>query len=166
MIYYERTENRTVPAVYDTNMHGMKWHTKEHFAAPIWWLSGKFLHAWQAGIAVWAALPLLPCKEMIRTYAVVMIFNLLFWSHYRLLWRHKGFLFPEFVVQLKTASVGDNFGVPRSNDDTKGGGSMFWTNRNRVQLGQIDHASRWEVGGHHRTHQKHESKTCRRLLKS
>jgi hypothetical protein len=38
------------------------------------------------------------------------------------------------------------------------------TNRNRVWWGRIDQALRWEVGGHRRTHRKHESKTCRRLF--
>jgi hypothetical protein len=36
-------------------------------------------------------------------------------------------------LQIETASVGDNFGGSRWNNDTKGGGSMFWTNRNKVQ---------------------------------
>jgi hypothetical protein len=51
-------------------------------------------------------------------------------------------------LQIKTASVGDDFGGSRSNYDTKGGGYMFWTNRNRVWWGGIDQASRWEVVGH------------------
>jgi hypothetical protein len=67
-------------------------------------------------------------------------------------------------LQIETASVGNNFGGSRLNHDTKGGGYMFWTNRNRVQWGWIDQASRWGVGGHRQTHRKHESKTCRRLF--
>jgi hypothetical protein len=51
-------------------------------------------------------------------------------------------------LQIETASVGDDFGGSRWNDDTKGGGYIFWTNMNRVRWGQIDQASRWEVGGH------------------
>jgi hypothetical protein len=67
-------------------------------------------------------------------------------------------------LQIETASVGNNFGGSRLNHDTKGGGSMFWTNRNRVQWGWIDQVSRWEVGGHRQTHQKQESKTCCHLF--
>jgi hypothetical protein len=51
-------------------------------------------------------------------------------------------------LQIKTASIGDDFGVSRLNNDTKDGGYMFWTKRHRVRRGQIDQASRWEVSGH------------------
>jgi hypothetical protein len=54
-------------------------------------------------------------------------------------------------LQIETASVGDDFGGSRLNDDTKGGSYMCWTNMNRVWWGWIDQASRWEVGGHRRT---------------
>jgi hypothetical protein len=67
-------------------------------------------------------------------------------------------------LQIEAASVGDDFGGSRSNDDTKGGTYMFRTRGNRVRWGRIDQASRWEVGGHRRTHRMHESKTCRRLF--
>ena len=67
-------------------------------------------------------------------------------------------------LQIEAASVGDDFGDSRSNDDTKDGTYMFRTSRNRLQWGRIDQASRWEVGGHRITYRMHESKTCRRLF--
>ena len=67
-------------------------------------------------------------------------------------------------LQIETASVGDDFGGSRSNDDTKGGGYMFRTNRDRIWWGRIDQASRCEVGGRRRRHWMHESKTCRRTF--
>ena len=67
-------------------------------------------------------------------------------------------------LQIETALVRNDFGGSRFNHDTKGGGYMYWTNRNRVGWGWIDQASHWEVGGHRQTHRKHESKTCRRLF--
>jgi hypothetical protein len=51
-------------------------------------------------------------------------------------------------LQIETASVRDDFGGSRLNDNTKGVSYMFWTNRNRVRWGRIDQASCWEVGGH------------------
>ena len=54
-------------------------------------------------------------------------------------------------LQIETASVGDDFGGSRSNDDTKGGGYMFRTNRARIWWGRIDQASRCEVGGRRRS---------------
>jgi hypothetical protein len=71
------------------------------------------------------------------------------------------------LVQIETASIGDDSGGSRSNNDTKGGGYMFWTNRDNIRWGRIDQASHCEVGGRRRRHRKHESKTCRRtFLKS
>ena len=67
-------------------------------------------------------------------------------------------------LQIETASVRNNFGGSRLNHDTKGGGYMFWTNRNRVWWSQIDQTLRLEVGGHRRTHRMHESKTCPRRI--
>ena len=54
-------------------------------------------------------------------------------------------------LQIETASVGDDFGGSRSNDDTKGGGYMFWTNRGKIRWVRIDQALRCEVGGHQRS---------------
>jgi hypothetical protein len=51
------------------------------------------------------------------------------------------------LVQIETASIGDNSGGLWSNNDTKGGGYMFWTKRARILWSQIDQASHCEVGG-------------------
>ena len=55
------------------------------------------------------------------------------------------------LVQIETASTGDDSGGSRSNNDTKGGGYMFWTNRAKIRWGRIDQASRCGVGGHRRS---------------
>eukprot|EP00978_Attheya_sp_CCMP212_P041672 scaffold241971_cov47-Attheya_sp.AAC.1 len=51
------------------------------------------------------------------------------------------------LVQIETASIGGNSGGSQSNNDTKGGGFTLWTNRAKIGWGQIDQASRCEVGG-------------------
>ncbi len=55
------------------------------------------------------------------------------------------------LVQIETASIGDDSGGSRSNNDNKGGGYMFRTNRARIWWGRIDQASRCEVGGRRRS---------------
>jgi hypothetical protein len=51
------------------------------------------------------------------------------------------------LVQIETASIGDNYGGSWSNNDTKSGGYMFWTNRAEIRWGRIDQALCCEVGG-------------------
>ena len=55
------------------------------------------------------------------------------------------------LVQIETASIGDDSGGSRSNNDTKGGGYMFGTNRAKIRWGRIDQALCCEVGGRRRS---------------
>ena len=55
------------------------------------------------------------------------------------------------LVQIETASIGDDSGGSRSNNDTKGGGYIFGMNRAKIRWGRIDQALCCEVGGRRRS---------------
>jgi hypothetical protein len=52
------------------------------------------------------------------------------------------------LVQIETASIGDNSGGSQLKNDPWGDCYMFWTNRARIRWGPIDQASRCDVGRH------------------